>query len=162
MNVPSTMCSIAGNYRASCSCARLHPSKLQRHATLGTTCPIQKVLQHHNPTKYTCHITTEQRKEARAHGNHASVSHNHDEDGVSDIKSLEFVLSLVRDVRGGESMVGTRTTKYFSGTNSVVSLVVFPVITIHGTWSIVIMIWTTALTAVFFLLSTIKSSVTSR
>ena len=62
---------------------------------------------------------------------------------------LEFELSLVRDFRGGESVVGTSTTEGFSITNGTVALVVFTLVTVTGT-CVVVMIWTVAVTTVVF------------
>ena len=63
------------------------------------------------------------------------------------MKALVFELSLVGDVRGGESVVGTRTTEGFSSTNGAVALVIFSIVTVAVT-CIVFMIWTVAVTTV--------------
>ena len=37
---------------------------------------LKQALNHHNPTKFVCHIATEQRRQTLAYGNHSSVAKN--------------------------------------------------------------------------------------
>ena len=73
LHVPSIMCSLTGNCTSSCR----DPGKMLRECkealSLDLFTQAKRVLHYHKPTKFTGHITAEQRRQDRACGNHALV-----------------------------------------------------------------------------------------
>ena len=73
MHMPSTIRSLTGKCTASCR----DPEKILRSSSDALPSELlrqlKRALCHHNPSKFKGHVTADQRKQARAYGNHVSV-----------------------------------------------------------------------------------------
>ena len=76
LNVPSIMCSLAGNYTSSYRDPNKTLQECKDVLPPDLRIQLKLVLNHHNPTKFVGHFKAHQRRQARACGNHASVVNN--------------------------------------------------------------------------------------